>query len=69
VKNTVTIDVDGERHEIALDPGEERAVTLPRARPGPYASISITSRSGFRPSQVEPGNLDLRYLGCWVESR
>jgi hypothetical protein len=69
VDNTVTIEVDGERHDVALGPGEERTIALPRTRPGPYASVRLTSGSGFRPSEQDPGNRDLRYLGCWVESR
>ncbi len=69
VDNTVVIDIDGERHELTLGPREERVVALARVRPGPYASVRVTSRSGFRPSELDTGSRDLRYLGCWVEPR
>lgn len=68
VDNAVVIDTGVEQFEIALGPGEEREIAL-RAPPGSGADIRITSRSGFRPSEQEPGNRDLRYLGCWVEIR
>jgi hypothetical protein len=29
--------------------------------------MTISAGSGFRPSDVSPGNLDRRFLGCWVE--
>ncbi len=69
VENTVTIEVDGTRQELALTAGEERElpVTTPDGRP--ISTLRVTAASGFRPSQVEPGNKDLRYLGCWIELR
>jgi hypothetical protein len=69
VDNKVTIDVDDESNELSLGPGEERMVTLPKARRGPYRVLRIMSKNGFRPSEADPGNTDLRYLGCWVQSR
>jgi hypothetical protein len=69
VDNTVTIEIGGERHAMTLRPGEERTVSLPRAGPGPHAAVRITSQNGFRPSAIDPANGDLRYLGCWVETR
>ena len=69
VDNTVTIDVDGTRHEVQLREREETIITLPRPNPGPYVLLRIHPRAGFRPSQADPANEDLRYLGCWVEFR
>jgi len=69
VENRVTIDVDGETHELTLGASEERVVPLPKRNRGSALLVRITSRSGFRPSQAEPGSTDLRYLGCWIESR
>ncbi len=69
VENVVTIDVDGNRQDVTLAPREERELTIDRRQSGPYSTLRVTARTGFRPSQVEPGNKDLRYLGCWLEPR
>lgn len=69
VKNMATIDVDGERRDVLLDPGQETAISFDRRDPARPASIRFTVASGFRPSQLDPSNQDLRYLGCWVEFR
>jgi len=68
IANQVTLDIDGRAQELTLAPSEEQLVALPR----PDLSgvrVRITSQSGFRPSTVEPGSTDLRYLGCWIEIR
>lgn len=67
VANTVTVEVDGKTFNLQLEPGEERRFELPASRPVGAVALQITSHSGFRPSAVEPGNQDFRYLGCWVE--
>lgn len=67
VANTVTIEVDGTRQELALAAGEQRELPLASADRRTISTLRVTSASGFRPSQTEPGNRDLRYLGCWVE--
>jgi hypothetical protein len=69
VKNRLTVDVDGERSVIELQPGEER--TLPLQVSGTRAASLIRFRTdtGFRPSEVEPGSTDNRFLGTWVEFR
>jgi hypothetical protein len=69
VDNHVTIDVDGEVHELTLGPGEEQLVRLMNAHGRSSARVRITSQNGFRPSVTEPGGNDLRYLGCWVETK
>ncbi|MEQ1727738.1 MAG: hypothetical protein ABL982_05095 [Vicinamibacterales bacterium] len=69
VENRVTIEVDGTRQEFALAAGEERELPLVSPHDGTFSTLRVTSVSGFRPSQVEPGNKDLRYLGCWIELR
>lgn len=70
VENLVTIDMDGTRQELVLAPGEERELPLPANNEGgALSTVRVTSASGFRPSQVEPGNKDLRYFGCWLELR
>jgi hypothetical protein len=69
VDNDITIDLDGEVHELMLEPGEERLVSFPNAKGWRPLLVRITSRNGFRPSATDPGNTDLRYLGVWVEVR
>jgi hypothetical protein len=69
VDNQVTIDVDGKAHDLSLKPGEEQLVRLTNSHGRSFARVRITSRNGFRPSMAEPGSADLRYLGCWVETR
>lgn len=69
VDNRVTIDVDGETHELTLGAREERIVTVPKPKRRPSVLVRITSRDGFRPSEAEPGITDRRYLGCWIENR
>ena len=69
VDNHVTIDVDGEVHELTLRPGEEQLVRLTNTHRRSSVRVRITSRNGFRPSTTEPGSTDLRYLGCWVETK
>ena len=67
VANTVTIEVDGARQELALAAGEQRELPLTSPDGRTVSTLRLTSASGFRPSQAEPGNTDLRHLGCWVE--
>ena len=69
VENRVTIEADGVRREFALAAGEERELPLTSPRASTISTLRVTSARGFRPSQVEPGNKDLRYLGCWIELR
>ena len=69
VENRVTVEMDGAQHELVLAAGEERELPLANSTGGTLSMVSVTSVSGFRPSQVEPGNKDLRYLGCWIELR
>ena len=69
VENDITIEADGTRRSIHLRAGEETAMSLPPPTPGRDTLLSVRTSSGFRPSQMDPGNQDLRQLGCWVEVR
>ena len=69
VDNHVTIDVNGDVQELMLGPGEERLIKLPNAEDHRPLRLRVTSQSGLRPSTMEPGNADLRYLGVWIEPR
>ena len=69
VGNRVTIDADGETRELTLDPGEEQLVNLPARQDRKTIRVRVRSETGFRPSAIDPSNMDLRYLGCWLETR
>lgn len=57
------------RESLSLAPGEERDVRVPLDPERKAALLEVTSRGGFRPSDVEPGSADRRYLGVWLEPR
>ncbi len=63
--NTVTIQVGGWQEVLAMAAGDVRRVTLPAADPLGSWPISITSSSGFRPSDT--AGTDRRFLGVWVQ--
>ena len=67
--NVLTIEVDGTRQEVALASREERIVQLPPANGRRDRRLTIRTRTGIRPSQLNPGSADLRFLGCWIEIR
>ena len=69
VRNTVVLEADGWRQEVALNAGEERVFDIPidPARAG--IVLHVRSATGIRPSDVESGNQDKRVLGCWIETR
>jgi hypothetical protein len=69
VKNLVRLDIDGQTQTLELQPREERFVPIPPASGRRASLIDIRTDSGFRPSQVEPGSTDNRYLGVWIELR
>ena len=67
VENTIAVEVDGDRREAGLHPGEETTLVIPRKRATPDVVVGFQTASGFRPSEREAGSTDVRYLGCWVE--
>ncbi len=69
VANQLAVDMDGERRDLTVGPGEEQMLAWPQSAGRPFVRLRIRSRSGFRPSTTEPGSTDQRYLGCWVEVR
>jgi hypothetical protein len=66
VDNRITIGSGRWRDEIVLAAGEERRIDVPIDERRGAALIEIASSSGFRPSQVEPGSRDERFLGVHV---
>jgi hypothetical protein len=66
VANQVIVQSGTWREVLDLAPGEEREVTVPVDRARQATAISFASRAGFRPSEVEQGSRDDRFLGVWV---
>ena len=69
VNNRVTIEVDHQARTLELKPGEEMTMAVPIAADRPGALLRLRASTGFRPSEVEPGSTDTRFLGVWIEFR
>jgi hypothetical protein len=69
VANTVVLETDRWRQDIALQPREERLVALPIDAATGGVVLRVRSATGAAPADVEPGNRDRRILGCWIETR
>ena len=69
VENTVTVESQAGTQDYPLKAREERTVDVPVDHETGAAVIRVTSAGGARPSDLEPGNLDMRMLGCWIEAR
>ena len=50
---------------LSLDAGQKRSLTLPPSAGGVWA-LTIRSGDGFRPSEREPGSIDVRELAAWI---
>jgi hypothetical protein len=69
VDNRVTVESGGTRQQLTLRPREERIIDLPLDATRHGTLVRITSESGAKPSDLDPGNQDQRLLGCWIETR
>jgi len=69
VANTVVLESEGWRQDLALKPREERLFDLPIDTTRAGVVLHVRSATGARPFDVEPGNQDKRLLGCWIETR
>ncbi len=65
--NRVRLQADADTQTIALQPDEERAVTIPVAGPDGVVRLRVTSDAGFRPADT--AGADRRYLGVRIEFR
>jgi hypothetical protein len=65
VPTTVELSSGSWRESLSLESGEKRDVTLPPAEQGSW-TVRIRSGAGFRPSEREPGNPDVRKLAAWI---
>jgi hypothetical protein len=65
---TIGISVGHWSQSLSLTPGERRTVLLPPLQGATDAwVVQIHSGPGFRPSEREPGNADVRALAAWFE--
>jgi hypothetical protein len=69
VANPVRVHIDGVVQELELQPREERTLAIPIADHRSGALVRIQTDSGFRPSDVDSGSRDTRFLGVWIEFR
>jgi hypothetical protein len=65
VPTTLKIASQGRTQRITLTAGQKQQVFLPSTSDGVWR-IRITSGAGFRPSEREPGNNDVRALAAWI---
>ena len=67
VENRVTLASRGWEKALTMAAGEEQRIEIPLA-PGAHAvPLRITAASGFRPSEMDTGSRDTRFLGVWVK--
>lgn len=64
--NTVLVQAGGWRDALRLGPGEERRIDIPLDQARGATLLRFTTSAGFRPSEVDPGSRDDRFLGVWV---
>jgi hypothetical protein len=69
VQNKLRLEIDGGPQTFDLQPGEERVIPLLLPAERPAALIRFRPETGFRPSEVERGSTDSRFLGTWIELR
>jgi hypothetical protein len=62
---TVSLALADWSESFLLAAGQKQELTLPPAREGVWP-LRIRSGAGFRPSEREPGNRDVRELAAWV---
>jgi hypothetical protein len=67
VDNRVTFESGQWREALTLTPGEERIIKIPIAPGSAAALVTMTSASGFRPSESVPESRDQRFLGAWIK--
>lgn len=65
VATSVKIATGGWSQTLSLTPGQKQDLVLPATVDGVWP-IRLTSGAGFRPSEREPGNNDVRALAAWI---
>ena len=66
VQNQVSLQAGTWRVDLDLAPGEARYLDVPLDATRGAALVTFSISAGFRPSEVEPGSRDHRFLGVWV---
>jgi hypothetical protein len=67
VENRVTLESRGWERVLTMAAGEEQRIEIPMAPGAEAVPLRITASSGFRPSDVDAGSRDGRFLGVWVK--
>jgi hypothetical protein len=67
VENRVTLASHGWEKVLTMAAGEEQRIEIPMAPGAEAVPLRITASSGFRPSEVDAGSRDQRFLGVWVK--
>ena len=67
VENRVTLESRGWEKVLTMAAGEEQRIEIPMAPGAEAVPLRITASSGFRPSEVDAGSRDERFLGVWVK--
>jgi hypothetical protein len=65
VPTRIDLSSGGWQQSLSLDAGQRRDVTLPPST-GNVWSLTIRSGAGFRPSERDPANRDVRLLSAWI---
>lgn len=65
VATTVTLSMGQWQESLSLEAGQKKGVTLPPPISGAWP-LTIRSGAGFRPSDRDPGNRDVRSLAAWI---
>ena len=64
VPTTVQLSIGSWEQRLVLEPGQKQDLALPPPVEGTW-TLRIRSGAGFRPSEREPGNRDVRKLAAW----
>ena len=62
----MTITTHGWQRTLDLEPGVAQYIPLPAFANG-VVPLTISTETGFSPSEGDPASRDPRFLGVWVE--
>jgi hypothetical protein len=66
VANSIGLERRGWRDEFRMSPSEERLIAVPLDPRRRGVALRLRASTGFKPSEVERGSTDERFLGAWV---
>ncbi|MCX6552061.1 MAG: hypothetical protein NTY02_13855 [Acidobacteria bacterium] len=67
VKNTVRIETPDKDWTVTLEPNKLVEIQVSPTRLDGTLRMIMSSATGFRPADFDPGSQDRRFLGCWVQ--